>query len=151
MRILLQLLLLGALSCGGALAVRAWHPRAPLLYPIAGQIKEGEIDLQQALAWRAAGRLLWIDARPRAQYEAGHIEGAVLLNEQDDFNLLLMDSWATLQNNADKHLVVYCGAETCGSSRKVAALLRDRAGFPDVHVLLGGVQVLRDAGLLPSR
>ena len=147
-QIALQLLVIGILSIGGALAVRAWHPKAPPLKFFVEQIKDGEVDLAQAIAWQGAGESLWIDARPRAKYEAGHIEGAVLLNEQDDFNQLLQESWATLQNNADKHVVIYCASEICGSSRKVAELLENR-GFPDVHVLHGGEKALRDAGLLP--
>lgn len=147
MRILLQLLVLGAVMAGGALAVWAWHPKAPPLYFFVDEIKEGEIELAQAQEWLQAGELVWVDARPRKKYEAGHLEGAILLNEQDDFNLLLMESWDTLQNSFDKRFVIYCGSETCGSSRRVAELLRDR-GFPEVHVLHGGEKGLREAGLL---
>jgi rhodanese-related sulfurtransferase len=147
-QIVIQLVVFGALSVSGALAIRQWHPKAPPLYFFADEVKEGEIDLAQAKEWAEAGELVWVDARPRTKFDAGHIEGALLINEQDDFNLLLMDAWDTLQNNFDKRFVIYCGSETCGSSRRVAELLQDR-GFPEVHVLHGGEKALREAGLLP--
>lgn len=147
MRVALQMVSLGLVTTAGALAVKAWHPKAPPLYFYADQVKEGEIEIAQAREWLAAGEMVWIDARPRNKFEAGHVDGAVLLNEQDDFNLLLMDSWDTLQNSFDKKFVVYCGSNTCASSQRVADLLRDR-GFPEVYVLHGGEEGLREAGLL---
>ena len=146
-RIVLQLIAIGVISGAGALAVRAWHPKSPPLYFYADQVKEGEATLEQALEWQAADEILWIDARPREKYEAGHIDGAVLLNEQDDFNMLLMESIDVLQNNAHKRLVIYCATDICAASKRVAELLRDR-GFPDVYALHGGEEALRQAGLL---
>ncbi len=143
----LQLLLIAALTVGAALAINQWHPNRPPLYFNPKALQEGEVDIAKAIEWSEAGELVWIDARPRAKYEAGHVEGAILLNEQDDFNLLLMESIAELQNNFDKRFVVYCATEICAASRRVANLLRER-GFPEVYTLNGGVISLREVGLL---
>ena len=72
-RIALQLLAIALLSGAGALAVWAWHPKSPPLYFYADQVKEGEATLEQALEWQAADEILWIDARPRKKFEAGHV------------------------------------------------------------------------------
>ena len=145
--ILCQLAVIAALSVGGALAINAWHPNRPPLHFNPKALQEGEVELATVQDWLSAGEVVWIDARPRAKYEAGHVEGAILLNEQDDFNLLLMESIAELQNNFDKRFVVYCATEICAASRRVAELLRER-GFPEVYVLNGGIEPLREAGLL---
>ncbi len=147
-RIALQLLVLAAVAVVGAVAVRAWHPEAPPLYFYPEQVKDGEVTLADAVRWAEAGEVLWVDARSREKFEAGHIEGAVLLNEQDDFDLLLFDAIDVLQNNADKRLVVYCGSELCSSSQKIAEKLEALGLFGDVHVLHGGEKALREAGLL---
>ncbi len=143
----LQLVAIAALAAAGAIAVYAWHPERPPLYFNPHELKEGEVDLAQAQEWAAAGELVWVDARPRKQYEAGHVDGAILLNERDDFNALLMDVWDDLQNSADKYFVIYCGLASCKSSERVAQLLRDLS-FPEVYVLNGGVETLRRGGLL---
>ena len=146
MRIAVQIAVLCAVSVAGAFGIWKWHPNKPPLYFFADQVKEGEVELAQALEWQAAGQVLWIDARSREKFEAGHVEGAVLLNEQDDFNQLFMESIHILQNSADKRLVIYCGSELCAAAERIADKLEM---FPDVHVLHGGEKKLREAGLLP--
>ena len=146
MKIFIQLLAIAVLSAGAAFAVHLWHPNRPALYFVPQQLEEGEVELAKALEWHREGRVVWVDARPRVKYEQGHVEGALLLNEQDDFNALLLEVWDTVQNNADKPFVVYCASETCAASKRVADLLMDR-GLPDVWVLNGGVESLREAGL----
>ena len=77
--------------------------------------------------------VVWIDARPRAEFEAGHVPGAVLLNE-DSFDALLPGLLAQWQPG--RPVVVYCSA-SCESSRRIALRLRV-VGIEDVHVLEGG-------------
>jgi rhodanese-related sulfurtransferase len=143
----LQLLAIGGLVVAATLGVYAWHPNRPALYFDLQQLDDGEVDLAQALEWRDAGQIVWIDARSREKYDAGHLEGAMLLNERDDFNALLLESFAELQNNSDKNLVVYCGSATCAASLRIAKKLRG-IGFHSVHVLKGGVETLLAGGLL---
>lgn len=96
-------------------------------------VLEGEIELPQAESWGEA--VMWVDARPDAQFEQGHIPGALLLNE-DRWNELLpqmLAVWAP-----EKHIVVYCSSQSCAASHHVAKRLRDEAGLKDVVVLHGG-------------
>lgn len=77
--------------------------------------------------------VLWLDARPRAEFEDSHITGAVLLNEQEwDSQLVhVFDVW-----QPETPIVVYCDAG-CQSSEKVALRLRDM-GVEPVYFLRGG-------------
>lgn len=85
---------------------------------------------------------LWIDARPDEQFAHGHFPNALQLNE-DRWNELLpgvLAAWSP-----EKKVVVYCGAEECGSSRAVAQRLREEAQLKNVFVLEGGWEALRAA------
>ena len=80
--------------------------------------------------------VMWVDARPDAEYSAGHIPGALSLNEGDRWNELLshmLEQWAP-----GKKVVVYCSSQSCNLSRAVAHRLRTEAQIPDVYVLEGG-------------
>ncbi len=61
--------------------------------------------------------------------------GLVLLNE-DRWNELLPQMLAVW--SPEKRVVVYCGSESCGSSREVARRLRNDAQLKNVFVLEGG-------------
>jgi len=83
----------------------------------------------------AIPNVLWIDARSRAAFEAGHIPGAISVPESSDstvFERLRTD------HPADRPIVVYCGGIGCGTSRRLAARLVRDFGFTQVHHLPGG-------------
>jgi rhodanese-related sulfurtransferase len=85
---------------------------------------------------RAAGSaVLWIDARPAAEYDAGHVPGALLLNEDtwDDRIEPVLLAWTPGQT-----VLVYCSSHGCDASRQVAARLRRDYELPEVYVLRGG-------------
>jgi len=92
-----------------------------------------EVTVAQAQAWRNS--TLWIDARPRDEFEKEHIPGAMLLNTEEWDVLLpaVLTAWAP-----DRKLVVYCSKQTCGASREVARRLHEEAGLKNVFVLQGG-------------
>lgn len=97
------------------------------------QLTEHEVTLEQAQAW--GDTVLWVDARPDEQFEAEHIPGAILLNE-DRWNELLPQMLAAW--SPDKRTVVYCSTQTCALSHAVARRLRDEASLANVFVLHGG-------------
>ncbi len=91
-----------------------------------------ERDLAVVREW--GGSVLWVDARPREKFDAEHIEGALLLNE-DEWDALLpavFEAWSP-----ERRVVVYCDSLGCESGREVAARLR-RAGIEPVFLLKGG-------------
>lgn len=111
----------------------AWDP---------AELKEGEMSLQAVLELGAVQEVIWIDARVEADFNVGHIPGAVLLNE-DDWDTLfveLIDQWT-----GDATIVVYCGSGGCQASHKVAKRLREDLGFDDIWVLHGGWKAWEEA------
>lgn len=100
---------------------------------LAPAVEKDEVELPQTQSWGES--VMWVDARPDAQFEQGHIPGAILLNE-DRWNELLppmLALWAP-----DKHVVVYCSSQSCAASHHIAKRLRDEAGLKNVVVLHGG-------------
>lgn len=94
---------------------------------------DGTIEPRRAVELGAG--VLWIDARVRKEFDRGHIDGALLLNEDEwDAQLpALLERW----NPGQQRAVVYCDGGVCQASRQVAARLRD-AGIAPVSVLRGG-------------
>jgi rhodanese-related sulfurtransferase len=93
----------------------------------------------RALGWEQAQALspspLWIDARSRAEFEAGHVPGAVWVSEEDWQGGLIR--LAPLLR-AGHPLVVYCRSASCASSARVAQRLRRDLDWQEVFVLRGG-------------
>ena len=130
-RTLVQVLLLLGLAflpaIGQALYLRqevSWD--AP---PVAAD----EVVLEEALGWGEA--LLWVDARPDADFAKEHVPGALALNEDRWGELLplFLTTWAP-----EKRTVVYCSSQSCAASHEVARRLREEAGLKNVFVLHGG-------------
>ena len=127
-RQILFLLVLAAIPATGA---ALFHPKRPAWN--VETLAPGEILLQTALDENE--KVLWLDARPAADYKAAHIPGAMPLNE-DDWNTLLpavLAAWSS-----GKIIVVYCSSLQCHSSEAVAKRLREEAKLQDVFVLKGG-------------
>jgi rhodanese-related sulfurtransferase len=121
---LLALALLPALV-SGALQL-GWRDREPLA--------PGEVRAATVREW--GSKVQWVDARRRDKFNAGHLPGAILLNE-DEWNKLVpafLDAW-----DPDRPTVVYCDGGSCEASHAVAKRLREELKIGDVHVLKGGL------------
>jgi rhodanese-related sulfurtransferase len=91
------------------------------------------VSVDQARAWDE--NVIWVDARPDADFGRDHVPGAISLNE-DRWNELLPQFLAAW--SPGKKVVVYCSAESCDLAREAAERLRNEAQIPDVFVLKGG-------------
>ena len=111
------------------------HPAAPALFAVQEPVRDDEVTLGQ-IQERWQGDVLWIDARPREQYEQEHIAGALLLNEQG-FDEQLLGMLEALQTNT-KPVIVYCSGQRCDASRKVRAKLLELVAMDNCYVLKGG-------------
>ena len=120
-----QVIAILALALVPALATGVWHPRRPAW-------QSDEVTLAAASAWQ---NVLWVDARPDADFARAHIPGAVSLNEDRWDELLpgLLDHWDTTRK-----IVVYCSSLSCQTSHDVARRLREEVNLPNVFVLQGG-------------
>lgn len=130
-----QAVVILVLTLAAAAGTQRWHPRAPAWYVDQQPLADDEVTLAQVQEkWN--GEVLWIDARPRSDYEAGHVPGALLLNEQEA-DQLMFDLFEKLQDN-QKPIVVYCSGEACQASRKIRQYLKERIAAQDIFVLRGG-------------
>lgn len=138
-----QSLILFLLAAAAAWGTHAWHPRAPALYLVQEPLRDDEVSMQ-AIQERWKGDVLWIDARIQEQFDAGHVPGALLLNEQK-FDEQLFGHLDTLQANT-KPIIIYCSAAKCEASRHVLERLKQTLPVENVFVLKGGWQAWKVAG-----
>jgi rhodanese-related sulfurtransferase len=82
-----------------------------------------------------AGRIVLVDARLKANFEIGHIPGAVLLPATSSADELRAFA---AQYPRDTAFVTYCGSETCHMSLQLAELLVKICGFTNVSHMPGG-------------
>lgn len=124
-----QALVLALVALLPAVVSALWHPKRP---DFANQTRDHEITVAAAMAHRAD--YLWIDARPVADYERGHIPESLSLNEDQWMDLLpsVLQVWPT-----GKAAIVYCDSRQCEASEHVARRLREFNVAP-VFVLKGG-------------
>jgi rhodanese-related sulfurtransferase len=100
------------------------------------------LPLAKAHEWWSGGAAVFLDARAPEDYQAGHIGNAVnlpaLAYEQH------FPAVAPLLS-AEAPIVVYCDGIECELSHRVAGTLRQQ-GYTNLHILLNGWTVWRDAG-----
>ena len=121
-----------------ALAAFAFDPRARDLLRDTPAADETTL----AAAREHRGPLLWIDARPAADFAHDHIPEALPLNP-DDWEAQIVDVLTRWQPGT--RVIVYCDDRACGSSRAVANKLRHEYQFDDVAILHGGWAAWRKA------
>ena len=79
--------------------------------------------------------VLWVDARPEADFNRQHVPGALSLDEEH-WEALLPGFMAAWRPGA--RVVVYCGDQQCDRSREVAERLQRELQVSQVYVLKGG-------------
>lgn len=93
--------------------------------------------------------VLWVDARPRADWERDGVEGSILLNDQEDWLDLEPDFVFQMTLSPRPRVVVYCNQSGCGSSTYVANQLREKHADDyglEIFVLEGGSSALANEG-----
>lgn len=136
-----QAVVLLALSAAAGMAAHFWHPLAPAWYLVEGPPREDEVTLAELGEGK---EVLWLDARPREQFAAGRIPGALPLSEQE-FDQQLFELLETLQTNT-LPVVIYCDGARCEASRKVKERLLDTLPLENVRILKGGWKAWTEAG-----
>jgi rhodanese-related sulfurtransferase len=120
-----------ALLTGIGVAFSLFSGLAPLPWA-EPELAPGEIQLVDARALD----VLWVDARSEDDFNADHIPEAILLN--DDYwetgIVELMGAW--LMN--PRTIIVYCGSESCGTSKRIADRLREALPDAEIYSLKGG-------------
>lgn len=137
--------MLCVLAASLALAALLWalHPNRP---PWRQVVASGQHDIGLAGARTLAASdrgVLWIDARPSADYAASHLAGALSLNEAEWPDLLVEHLAAITGRPAGQPIVVYCDGAGCGEADRVAERLRAEMAQEPVQVLRGDWRRLR--------
>jgi len=114
-----------------AAAARVLDPRARALLRDAPAADEIELAAARALP----SPVLWIDARPAADFARNHIPDALPLS-LDEWDTRIVDVLARWQPGT--RVIVYCDDRACSTSRAVAEKLRREYQFDDVLILHGG-------------
>lgn len=93
------------------------------------------IHLDEAKAMNADPANLFVDARAKAEYDQGHIPGAIPLpsGEFDKYFAMYKS-----QIKKAKNLISYCHGAGCKLSEKTAEQLYKTHGFKNVTVFFGG-------------
>jgi rhodanese-related sulfurtransferase len=105
--------------------------------------KTGEVNTEQMRRILVDGSAIVLDTRARAQFDAGHIPGAHVLDAAPDAQVT-----AVLQligGDKGKALVLYCNGPYCQASRQLAGRLVE-AGFGNVRRYQLGMPVWRALG-----
>jgi rhodanese-related sulfurtransferase len=112
-------------------------PKAP---PHAADV----VTLQEAKALWNSGTAFFLDARATADYQAGHIAGALSLpiDEFDNHYLQIQPMLAP-----DATIVAYCDGKDCDLSHRLMDRLRE-LGYHNVRLLVNGWTTWHTAGLL---
>ena len=115
--------------CGAAFSLSSERMPPPWKTP---KLDAGEIGLNDARVLN----VIWIDAREKADYDTGHIPGAVLLNELnwEDGLGSLVSEWLS----DTRPIIVYCSSRQCDASKRIAQQLREALPEAEIYSLKGG-------------
>ena len=116
-----------------AIATFFLHSKAPNLYEV-NALVENEITLREAR--QLEGGITWIDARTDKDFSQGHVEGALLLN-QEYWADLMWKHREVIEGIEGTPVIVYCDGKRCRRSGEVAERLRTELGLSSVYVLKG--------------
>ena len=101
------------------------------------------LRLDEAVAFYQSAGVQFVDARDEADYQLGHIPGAINFpfDYYDDFAATVLPKL-----DKERELVTYCGGEDCELSLYMARQLR-LEGFTKLHIFFGGYTQWQEAGL----
>jgi len=135
-----QVIIILAFSAGLGLAVNTLRsPPLPLIgvwsYS-AFSSKVEMVSLEDAVAKFIYNEALFLDARSEADYQLGHIQGALHLPVRTgDFGEKLQEFSLTVDH--EKELIVYCDGIDCSLGPELASILKG-LGYRNVSVLING-------------
>jgi rhodanese-related sulfurtransferase len=132
-----------ALSLAHVSVVFAQGPGIEQATLMEADAKTGEVSTEQLRHILAEKSAIVIDARPRVEFDAGHIPGARVLDTPANDQIAAVERLAN--GNKAAALVVYCNGPYCQASRRLAERLT-AAGFTNVRRYQLGMPVWRALG-----
>jgi rhodanese-related sulfurtransferase len=128
-------------AAGGTGLVKG--PPDRLLHCDPATLKPDEVCLESIPADRD---VVWVDARPRKDWEKSGVPGSVLWNLDPAEDMQAFEAEVAMKIAMNPHVIVYCGDESCGVSRQIAERIRALDLGAEVFVLHGGWRALSEAG-----
>ncbi|MEO7099461.1 MAG: rhodanese-like domain-containing protein [Luteolibacter sp.] len=128
-------------AAGGTYFIKGAPNRTFVCDP--ASLKPDEVCLQQI---PADAKILWVDARSRAQWQKSGLPGSVLWSLDPSEDMQKFEADIAVRIMETPRVIVYCGDENCGLSREVAKRIRALDLGAEVSVLRGGWEALVDAG-----
>jgi rhodanese-related sulfurtransferase len=110
-------------------------------------LKPHEICLDEVMS-RWQGKVLWVDARLRTQWQADGIPGSILWNTDAAEDALKFEADAMEHLVDSPTVIVYCGEGNCGISLQIVERILKLGVVSEVHALHGGAGTLKAAGML---
>jgi rhodanese-related sulfurtransferase len=148
LRILWQSSVLLALAGAAGVATYKLHSDPPSLYLVDEEVKQPfEVNVREARELAAQpGGVIWVDARQRAEYEKGHVPGALLLN-QYEWEDRMMDFLQAVNDHPGRPVIIYCDAQKCQASRELRQQITEQlpVGDLDLRILHGGWPAWQEA------
>ncbi len=120
--------------------IEDWSAKSNLVTPSGENL---EISLSEASTLFNKSKTVFIDARSKAEYDEGHIKGAISLPYREA-DWKFVDAMAGVPE--ESAVITYCDGETCELSMELALFLRN-AGYTNIKVLSNGWTVWRQKGL----
>ncbi len=123
-----------------------WSVKGPpsrKLFCDTATLKSDEVCLQQI---PETMEVVWVDARPRKDWEKNGVKGSMLWNLDAAEDMQAFEAEAAVRIAAVPRVIVYCSDENCGVSRQVAERIRKMDLGAEVSVLRGGWRALSEAG-----
>ncbi len=135
-----------ALSLIVALVHNAGRPYPIVLSRPLPVLAPGDVSLSVAKTRLNDSSTVFIDARPQAVYDRGHIPGALQLTPVEFQNV-----FPSLRDRLqEKKLIVYCSGPRCPKAERIQRSLQGE-GLEDVLVLRVGYKAWLEAGLPVER
>lgn len=143
-----QLAVLFAISLGASgICYRVVGPPDRTVPCDPSQLKTHEICFSTVME-RWQGKVLWVDARSRKEWEADGVPGSILWNVDPAEDALKFEADAMEHFAESPTVIVYCGEGNCGLSLQVVEKILKLGVVSEVHALHGGAGTLRTEGLL---
>lgn len=149
MRTVTELALVLVLASAGAVAT--WKIAGPPdRSVICDPAKIGPDEICLATVQAEWPDVLWIDARPEAEWQQDGVPGSIHLTTVGGGSFEEQMEASLERLGGAQRAVVYCGDVGCGISKEVVKRLREYGIPPEVKALHGGSAALQAAGLLKS-
>ncbi len=102
-----------------------------------------DITIPQAFGLFQQGGIMFLDARRKDEYEAAHVEGALLLSTEHFGRGTIPATIGFLEKT--QPVVIYCGGGACDASKNLVIMLQN-FGFTKFHIMTDGFPAWQAAG-----